>query len=398
MPPRTAPTAKTRISSIDLLRGLVMLIMAVDHVRDNFHGTPDPTDLASTTPLLFFTRWITHFCAPAFVFLSGVSAWLAGTRRSGKEMSSFLLKRGVWLIVVEVLIVSRGIAIDPTFRVAIFQVIWAIGGSMIVLSILLRVKASLMVIGIIGGCLFCGHDLLPGIASAHFQASWYGKFLFFSTGPNESDILKVGHFYIIIAYALLPWTGVMLLGYVFGSVYKTGVDAGWRRKVLLYNGIGLLGLFLVFRGFNLYGDPAPWSAQKNGLYTFLSFLNVSKYPPSLLYSLLTLGVALLVLAFTEHINNRFTKFLTVYGNVPFFYYVPHFFLLRIINIIMFFAAGFTTSQIAVPGSFLFEPPGYGFPLWVVYLVWLFVISVLYFPCRWYSNYKRTHKQWWLSYL
>jgi uncharacterized membrane protein len=199
-------------------------------------------------------------------------------------------------------------------------------------------------------------------------------------------------------YAVLPWTGIMLLGYVFGSLYRTHYDGTKRRRILRYAGIGALCLFIALRLVNGYGDPSHWETQKNAGYTFMSFLNVSKYPPSLLYSLMTLSVALLVLAYTERVNNRFTKFLTVYGNVPFFYYVPHFFLLRIINIIMFFASGFTTSQIAVPGSFLFEPPGYGFPLWVVYLVWLVVISLLYFPCRWYSNYKRTHKQWWLSYL
>ncbi len=400
MPTSTAPTAKTRIASIDLLRGLVMLIMAIDHVRDNFlQGNPDPTDLLTTTPMLFFTRWITHFCAPTFVFLSGISAFLAGTRRSQKEMSSFLFKRGIWLVLVEVFVVSRGIAIDPTFQVAIFQVIWAIGGSMILLSLLLRLKASLTVIGIIGGCLICGHDLLPGIIPAGIQESWYGKLFFFSQGPVGSDIFKVGHVYMVIAYALLPWTGVMLLGYVFGSVYKNGVDAARRRQVLLYNGLGLLALFLVFRGFNLYGDPAPWSVQKTPVFTIMSFLNVTKYPCSLHYLSMTIGVALVVLACTERVANRFTKICIVYGNVPFFYYVIHWYLIDVIHIILFFAMGYTSKQIVTPDShFVFAPYGWGFGLGGVYLIWLVVVVIMYLPCKWFGNYKRTHGQWWLSYL
>jgi uncharacterized membrane protein len=396
----TQPAPKTRIASIDLLRGLVMLIMAIDHVRDNFlRGSPDPTDLLTTTPLLFFTRWITHFCAPTFVFLSGISAFLAGTRRSATEMSSFLFKRGIWLILVEVFIVSRGIAIDPTFQVAILQVIWAIGGSMILLGLLLRFKASLTVIGIIGGCLFCGHDLLNSIVPASIQASWYGKLFLFSVGPAASDIFKTGHFYIMIAYALLPWTGVMLLGYVFGSVYKSGFDAAMRRKILLYNGLGLLALFLVFRGFNLYGDPAPWSLQKNTVFNILSFLNVTKYPCSLHYLSMTIGVALVVLACTEKVANRFTAICIVYGNVPFFYYVIHWYLIDIIHVIIFFAMGYRSGQIVNPHSrFPFEPDGWGFSLGGVYLVWLAVVVIMYRPCKWFGNYKRTHSQWWLSYL
>jgi uncharacterized membrane protein len=396
----TASTAKTRIASIDLLRGLVMLIMAIDHVRDNFLlGNPNPTDLSTTTPMLFLTRWITHFCAPTFVFLSGISAFLASTRRSEKEMSSFLFKRGIWLILVEVIIVSRGIAIDPTFQVAIFQVIWAIGGSMILLGLLLRLKASLTVIGIIGGCLFFGHNLLHGIVPAGIQASWYGKLFFFSQGPVEGDIFKVNRVYMVIAYALLPWTGVMLLGYVLGSVYKNGVDQVWRRKVLLYYGLGLLALFLLFRGLNLYGDPAPWSVQKTQVFTILSFLNVTKYPCSLHYLSMTIGVALVVLACTEKVANRFTKICIVYGNVPFFYYVIHWYLIDVIHIILFFAMGYTSKQIVNPNShFVFAPYSWGFGLGGVYLIWLVVVVIMYWPCKCFGNYKRTHRQWWLSYL
>jgi uncharacterized membrane protein len=391
---------KTRIASIDLLRGLVMLIMAIDHVRDNFlKGSPDPTDLMTTTPLLFFTRWITHFCAPTFVFLSGISACLAGTRRSEKEMSAFLLKRGLWLILVEVLIVSRGIAIDPTFRVAILQVIWAIGGSMILLGLLLRLKASPTVIGVIGCCLFFGHDLLYSLVPANIQGSWYGKLFLFSTGPVGSDIFKAGYGYVVIAYALLPWTGVMLLGYVFGTMYKSGVDPAWRKKILLYNGLGLLALFLVFRGFNLYGDPAPWHMQRTTVFSVISFLNVTKYPCSLHYLSMTIGVALVALAYTEKVANRFTAICIVYGNVPFFYYVIHWYLIDVIHVILFFAMGYTNKQIINPNShFVFAPEGWGFGMGGVYLIWLVVVIIMYRPCKWFGNYKRMHSQWWLSYL
>ena len=377
-----------------------MLIMAIDHVRDNFlRGSPDPTDLATTTPLLFFTRWITHFCAPAFVFLSGISAFLAGTRRSGKELSGFLFKRGLWLILVEIFIVSRGIAIDPTFRIAILQVIWAIGGSMILLGLLLRLRASLTVIGIIGGLLICGHDALNNHVPAEIQASWYGRLFLFSPGPVASDIFKAGPVYFAIIYALLPWTGVMLLGYVFGSIYKSGFDAAERKKILLYNGLGLLALFLVFRGFNLYGDPTHWFRQRTPVLTILSFLNVTKYPCSFHYLSMTIGVALVVLACTEKVANRFAAFCVVYGKVPFFYYVIHWYLIDLIHIILFFAMGYTSSQIVNPNSqFPFAPKGWGFGLGGVYLIWLAVVVLLYLPCKWFGNYKKTHSQWWLSYF
>jgi len=393
-----SPTLKQRIHSIDVLRGAIMLIMAIDHSRDFFYfsgpGT-DPTNMATTTPILFFTRWITHFCAPTFVFLSGVSAYIAGTRRTKNELTGFLIKRGLWLIVVEVVFITLAISADPFYNVLILQVLWAIGMSMIILGLMSRLP--LVYIGIAGALIFFGHDILDGLKPPS-SAGLDDLEAIFLTSFGKAIILNSTHV-IFDLYAVLPWTGIMLLGYVFGSMYRTNYDGSKRRKILRYAGIATLSLFVVLRLVNIYGDPSPWGAQKDSVHTFLSFLNVSKYPPSLLYSLMTLGVSLLVLAFTEHISNRFTKFLTVYGNVPFFYYVPHFFLLRIISIIVFFAAGFTTGQIVTPGSpFLFKPPGFGYSLWVVYLVWLVVIAILYFPCRWFSNYKRTHKQWWLSYL
>jgi uncharacterized membrane protein len=393
-----SPTIKQRINSIDILRGAIMLIMAIDHSRDFFYFTgpgSNPVDMATTTPILFFTRWITHFCAPTFVFLSGVSAYLAGTRRTKSELTGFLIKRGLWLIVVEVVFITLAITADPLYNVLVLQVLWAIGVSMILLGIV--VKLPLKYIAIIGALIFFGHDIIDGMKASQ-STTWFNIDSIFLTAFGT--VIPVDKTHVIFdLYAVIPWTGIMMLGYVFGSMYQRGFDPQKRRNILRYAGIATLSFFVAMRLINQYGDPNPWAIQRDGVHSLLSFFNVSKYPPSLLYSCMTLGVSLLVLSATEAINNRVTRLLTIYGNVPFFYYVPHFFLLRIINIIVFFAAGYTTSQIVTPGSpFLFKPPGFGFSLWVVYLVWFVVIVILYFPCRWYSKYKKTHTQWWLSYL
>jgi len=375
-----------------------MLIMALDHTRDFFHlkgVANDPTDLATTTPILFFTRWITHFCAPNFVFLSGISAYLAGTRRTKDELSDFLVKRGIWLVIVELVILTFAFTLNPFYNGFILQVLWVIGLSMIILGLL--VKAPLKVIAVIGALIFFSHDILDylQLPKAGTEANLLNLFL---TARGSVIMLNQTHF-IFDLYAIIPWTGVMLLGYVFGSIYTSSFDPQRRKKILLYTGIAALGLFVVLRMFNIYGDPAPWSVQRNGVFTFLSFLNVSKYPPSLLYSFLTIGTGLIVLSLIEHVQNKVTAIFVVYGNVPFFYYVLHFYLIRLISVIVFFAQGFGTNQIVTPNEpFLFSPPHFGFNLGGVYLVWLFVIITLYFPCRWFSKYKKTHNQWWLSYL
>jgi uncharacterized membrane protein len=395
----TTSEPKRRIESIDILRGLIMLIMAVDHVRDFFHyGHPEPTDLAVTTPILFFTRWITHFCAPAFVFLSGTSAYLAGTRRTKSQLSSFLIKRGLWLIAVELVIITFAITLNPLYNVLIFQVIWAIGGSMILLGLLIWFRASLTVVGIIGAIIFFGHNIFDIVNPGAITRTFYWRLLF-SAGGFSTYWPLGNNRGILIAYALLPWTGVMLLGYVFGSLYKSSVDAVKRRKTLLYSGLFLLTIFIVLRFFNIYGDPAPWSVQKTTVLSIISFFNVTKYPCSLLYLGMTIGASLVMLSLFENVKNKFTSILIVYGNVPFFYYVLHWYLIKVFNVIAFFAMGFKTSQIVSPNlPLLFQPTGFGVNLLGVYLIWFLVIAILYLPCRWYSKYKRTHMQWWLSYM
>jgi len=446
MPNLYEPSGKQRISSIDILRGAIMLIMALDHTRDFFHNagpTSDPTNLATTTPILFFTRWITHFCAPNFVFLSGISAFLAGTRRSKSELRAFLIKRGAWLVFIEVVVMALAFTANPLYNFILLQVLWVIGLSMIILGLLISLPR--WAIALIGALILFGHDILDYIAPpAAGTTARVLENLFFTANFSIIPVNKT-HF-IGDLYALLPWTGVMLLGYSLGPIFAKTFDALKRKKLLLYWGFGALAFFLVFRYFNIYGDPSRWSAQKNGMFTFLSFINVSKYPPSLLYCCLTIGPGLVILALTENIRNNATnvilacgsallvyaaghffipdpyisilagamlglvlftggfkgklaEIIITYGSVPFLYYVMHFYLLRVITIITFFAQGFKTSQIVTPNNpFLFAPPGHGFNLGGVYLVWLSVIIVLYFPCRWFSKYKKTHNQAWLSYL
>ena len=392
------PSGKQRIQSIDVLRGAVMLIMALDHTRDFLHNAGingDPTDMATTTPILFFTRWITHFCAPNFVFLSGISAYLAGQRRTGSELSAFLIRRGLWIICVELVLISFVFSLNPLYNYFVLQVLWAIGFSMIILGLLVR--TNLTVIGITGALIFFGHNILDYL---QLPKTGIGNTLFrlFFTAQGTVLQLNPTHF-IFDLYAVGPWLSIMLLGYVCGVLFKPSFDAQRRRKILLYTGLCAVSAFVILRLINHYGDPSPWSVQRNGVYTTLSFFNVSKYPPSLLYSTMTIGTGLIVLSLTENAFGKFATILKVYGSVPFFYYIPHFYLIRLISVITFFATGHTVSQIVTPNSpFLFSATNSGFNLGVVYLFWFGVIATLYFPCRWFSKYKQTHKQWWLSYL
>jgi len=387
------PETKYRIESIDILRGLIMLIMALDHTRDFFHlHSPTPTDLATTTPMLFFTRWITHFCAALFVFLSGISANLAGTRRTKKELSLFLIKRGLWLVVVEFIPITFGFTLDPLFRLLIFQVIWAIGMSMIILGLLIWLP--LPAIAVIAALLFFGHDILDFIKLPTTGAAGFLWKLFFTAFGSFYQLDKTHG--ILLMYAILPWTGVMLAGYVMGQLYRSSFDAAKRKKILFTSGIMLLVLFVILRTFNIYGDPALWAEQKTFALSVISFFNVSKYPPSLMYLCMTIGPGLLLLSAAEKIDNKFTRVLIVYGNVPFFYYVLHFYVLKAFNIILFYLQGFTAKDITLP--FYFRPAEFGVNLFGVYVIWLLTIATLYLPCRWYSRYKSNHRQWWLSYL
>jgi uncharacterized membrane protein len=395
--------APKRIESIDILRGIIMVIMALDHVRDYVHisaNVDDPLNLATTTPALYATRWITHLCAPLFVFLSGVSIYLQGLKKSSQQLGSFLVKRGLWLIVAECVIISFAWTFNPFFNVIAFQVIWAIGISMVIIGLLLLVKVPYKLLLVLGLMIVFGHNALDFIEKAPgFKANFWwdllhsGSFAFYPYAPNH---------FLIIAYPFLPWTGLMLLGYCAGIWFTTDYAAAKRKKILLQTGTALILFFVALRFANFYGDPKPWTTQKNSLYTFLSFMDVHKYPPSLLYHSITIGIGLLALAGIENIKNRFTNIMQVFGRTAFFYYILHLYLIHLVATIIFFANGHTMQDafnLAQNMPFLFVAPGEGFNLPMTYLVWISVVVALYPLCNWYNNYKTKHKEkWWLSYL
>jgi uncharacterized membrane protein len=393
--------SKIRIESIDVLRGLVMVIMALDHVRDFTHitsQTDDPLNLATTTPLLFFTRWITHLCAPVFVFLSGTSIYLQSLRKTKKELSTFLLKRGAWLILVEWIVVSFCWTFNPHYTYIVFQVIWTIGISMIILGFLIYLPNKfILALGLI---IVFGHNLLD--YSEH-AASYHHTFVM--------DLLHSAHFSVyplvqnhsaILVYPFLAWTGVMLLGYCAGVWFSKKYTQENRRSLLIGTGLLLLLLFFGLRFTNAYGDPTQWSEQKNGLYTFFSFVSVTKYPPSLLYLSITLGISFIFLALIETVSNSFTRAMGVFGRVAFFYYIVHLFLAHFVNAVSYLIHGHALSEAGNTGShfnFYFVIPGEGYNLGIVYLVWIVIVLALYPLCVVYDKYKSTHKEkWWLSYL
>jgi uncharacterized membrane protein len=390
-----------RIESIDVLRGIVMVIMALDHVRDYFHyaaNLDNPLNLATTTPQLFFTRWITHFCAPVFVLLSGVSIYLQGLRKTKKELSLFLLKRGLWLILVEVVVVSFAWTFNPNYDYVFFQVIWAIGISMVLLSVLIHLP--MRYIFLLGLLIVAGHDAFDKMeAGSGYVHNFLWDLLhdaFFSRYPLFQQHT------LMIAYPFLPWLGVMLLGYCLGTWFNPAYAAEKRRSNLNWLGLGLLVFFVVLRFTNIYGDPVVWSSQRNALYSFLSFININKYPPSLLYLCVTLGPAMLLLPVLERSSNDFTRAMGVYGRVAFFYYILHIYLTHFISAIGFFLRGHTMAESKLTGPnypFNFLVPGDGYYLPMVYFVWIFIVLSAYPLCKWYDQYKTSHKEkWWLSYV
>lgn len=395
----TAPAIlKQRIRSIDTLRGIVMVIMALDHVRDFLHRSDvnnfDPTDLRFTSPQLFFTRFITHYCAPIFVFLSGVSIYLMCQRKTKAEVSSFLIKRGIWLVIVEITLVSFAWSFDPGMHSIALQVIWAIGMSMIILGLLIRLPYQ-VVVGL-GFCILLVHNIvdIPAIGNKLKGSLLADLFLL----SNFRVVEYVKDHYIFIIYAVIPWTGVMLLGYGLGRYFTADVAPAFRKKVLYGLGAAAILLFVLLRWSNVYGDPAPWSVQPRGsMYTILSFINCTKYPPSLLYLCMTLGPGLLALGWLEGKDNKATAVMNVYGRVPMFYYILHFFLIHLMLAAVFFLQGFTFNDVKI-GDMLFKTPTVGYGLIGVYVCWLIIVIVLYPLCKKYDRYKSTHQHWWLSYL
>jgi len=370
-----------------------MVIMVLDHVRDYFHADSlnfSPEDFSQTNPAIFLTRWITHFCAPTFVFLAGTSAFLSGQRKSKKQLSSFLLKRGLWLIIVDLIIVNFAWSFNVRLPFIGLGVIWAIGISMMILAAVIHLRYWMgMLLGLI---LVFGHNLLDTV---HFDG-------FFWSILHESTVFQLNETrFIRVTYPLLPWIGIMILGYNFGRLYTKAFIADRRKKWLLMMGAASILLFMIVRAINIYGDPQPWSFQSSPVFTILSFLNTTKYPPSMLYTLMTLGPAMIFLAYAEKISGSFARAIIHIGRVPMFFYLLHLYLIHVIALFAAEFSGFHWTDMILQRRVWLDPQlkGYGFSLAVTYLIWIGIILILYPLCKWYDKYKTDHKQyWWLSYL
>jgi uncharacterized membrane protein len=398
LPPRSAP-ARSRVLSIDGLRGAIMILMAIDHIRDYINSAAmsfPPTDLARTTAPIFFTRWITHFCAPVFAFTAGLGAFFWAQRRTKVELSRFLVTRGLWLMILEITILRFIMFLDFRFTHAFFilTVLWMLGLSMVVLSALVHLPPRLLVA--LSLAVVAGHNLLDGVQAAQFgRAAWVWDIL------HQQGVFRVGGDNVLSAYPLVPWFAVMALGYCLGPVFLW--DEARRRRFLLRLGLGLSAGFVVLRAVYVHGDPARWSHQRTGLLTVLSFLNTTKYPPSLDFLLMTLGPALIALVYLERARLSAANPLIVFGRVPFFYFLLHMAVAHALAIAMTFLRYGNTRFLFMPppsmgSSPKIFPPNFGFSLWVVYAVWIGVVVALYPVCCWYAELKARRRNWWLSYL
>lgn len=373
--------------------------MTLDHVRDYFHVGAfkfSPTDLEQTTPAIFFTRWITHYCAPVFVFLAGTSAYMVMKRKGAAYTSRFLFSRGLWLIFLEATFVSLAWFFTFGKGGGFMQVIWAIGFSMVVLSVLVRLP--LKVVLVLGLAIVGGHNLLDPIQYEPF--TFKGMIW---AALHDGGMVKIGPLAYYMEYPVLPWIGVMMLGYCFGVFYTEEKLAQHRSKWLSILGFSAIAGFVALRWINLYGNPEAWSQQKNGLFTLMSFLNVEKYPPSLDYVLMTLGPALIFLAFADAIKGKAADMFVTLGRVPLFYYLAHLYLIHFLAIlnVAFFFPDYQWQDMLISdwGKFMEVFQGYGYELPGTYLVWILVVTLLYLPCKWYASYKQSHpEKWWLSYL
>ena len=378
-----------RLTSIDMLRGLVMVIMALDHVRDMLGPLPADLDFAGADAALFFTRWITHLCAPTFMLLAGVSACLYGAKnRSRSEVSYFLLTRGAWLVVVELTLVDFALHFnfERLFPLG-FAVIWALGMSMIALAGLIWLRRS-AIVGI-ALAMILGHNLLDAIQPPVESAS--AIWIVF----HIQRLASIGGAPIgIFVYPLIPWIGVMALGYAIGPVF---VDANRERpRRLVWTGALLVLSFFVLRFANLYGEPNPWSVHDTLEATLVDFFHTTKYPPSLQFLLMTLGPAFMLLGVFEGAKGHWAHALVIVGRVPFFFYVVHLYVIHSVALGVGLWQGFQIQDIAI--MFLFYPPGFGVSLGPVYLFWIAIVLALYPACQWFAGVKARRRDWWLSYL
>ncbi len=389
--PDAAAPKRFRLESVDVLRGVIMILMALDHTRDFFGQTSiSPTNLSQTTIPLFFTRWVTHFCAPVFFLLTGTGAYLSLRKKSKPELSRFLFTRGLWLIFLEVVLFRcLGLQFNFDYHLTLLDVLWALGWAMIVLSALVHLPTP--VVTGFGVVLIAGHNLLDRIQSSN---------PFWTILHSLNFIVATPRYSVFVAYTLIPWVGVTAVGYGLGQIYAWAADR--RRTFLLRVGLATTAAFVVLRGINIYGDPFRWSTQKSAAFTVLSFLNTNKYPPSLLFLLMTLGPALLFLWAVDGGTPRFLRPALVLGKVPMFYYLLHFPLIHLLAVAICYARyGQVHWMFESPtiDKFPFtQPPGWGFSLPVIYLIWASVVIALYPLCRWFAALKRRRSDAWLSYL
>jgi uncharacterized membrane protein len=370
-----------RIESIDLLRGLVMALMALDHTRGFFseYGF-NPRDV--TEPALFLTRWITHFCAPTFIFLAGLSAWLYGRGKTTRELSRFLFVRGLWLILLEFTLIQFGWSFDLGFPSSIGGgIIWVIGACMVLMAALVYLPhAALAAVAL---ALIVGHNLFDFVRAEDLGAAsglWHVL-------HQPGRVQLGGGLSAYVLYPLIPWIGVMAAGYVLGPVMQRPAEE--RQCVLFGLGAAITIGFVLLRATNLYGDPAPWTVQETPLATVLSFVNCQKYPPSLLFLMMTLGPALMLLAAFEHVRGPIAEWLRTFGQVPFFFYVTHIYLIHALAVVTAFA---------LTGVLVLSRPEIGFGLPDVYAMWIVVLILLYPLCRWFTGLKERRSEWWWRYL
>jgi uncharacterized membrane protein len=382
---------RPRLESIDVVRGVIMILMALDHTRDFFGSlAQSPTNLATASAGLFLTRWVTHFCAPVFFLLTGTGAYLSLRRRSRGELSRFLLTRGLWLIFLETVVVRcLAYQFNVDYRVTMLVVLWTLGWAMIVLAALVHLPVS--VAAAVGVVMIAGHNLFDTVRSAN--PLW-------SILHSPGFVVNTPDHVVFVAYPLIPWVGVTAVGYGLGQIYSW--DAARRRALLLRLGMGLSLAFLALRAINVYGDPARWAQQKSALVTVLSFLNVTKYPPSLLFLLMTLGPALLLLRAVDERTPRFLRPALVMGKVPLFYFVLHFVLIHLLAVatcyVRYGSAHWMFESPDLANYPYTAPPGWGYSLPVVYLVWALVVVAMYPLCRWFAELKQRRTDAWLSYL
>ncbi|OCQ90105.1 hypothetical protein BCD64_19445 [Nostoc sp. MBR 210] len=376
-----------RIISLDMLRGLVMVLMVLDHVRVFFTNVRfRPTDLTQTNIPLFLTRWVTHLCAPTFIFLSGVAAYLYFENRlqTKQELSRYLIIRGLWLVFLELTIVRFGWIFEPTYSFSLAGVLWAIGWSMVVLAALVRMPIP--IIASFGIMLICGHNLFDQIHVEQLgRWGWLWAIL-----HEPKRLMLFANKNLFIGYPLIPWIGVMATGYAFGTFMKQ--EKSLRQRLFLRLGLGLITGFVVLRAVNIYGDPYPWTVQNNFSFTILSFINCQKYPPSLLYLLITLGIAMLLLYLFEKYRFRIFQPLVLFGQVPLFFYIVHIWLIHLAAILLALPK-YGLKAIIMPfmvSSLM--PTNYGYDLPMLYNFWIIMIILLYPICSWFRSYKTQHSR------